>query len=171
MQEPTSPWLLYRLGSTGTLVLLNFGIKLIQIGSLFLVKEVGQCNSYLNSRVKILLCEFCIIKQTAWQLIACGIFLLWLTDKSIGHFICLAFQEILTWYFRLYSKFWLSLLAFLGLCQFHFSHAGKNIKSNYYPLIFYKRIASLSLYRRGPVLVCCPQRQMKLSGFKMHFKR
>lgn len=52
-------------------------------------------------------------------------FLLWLTDKSIGHFICLAFQDILTHYFRLYTKFWLSLLAFLGLCQLDFSHAEK----------------------------------------------
>lgn len=98
-------------------------------------------------------------------------FLLCLTDKSIGHFICLAFQDILTHYFRLYTKFWLSLLAFLGLCQLDFSHAEKKSKSNYYPLTFDKRIASLSLYRRGPVLVSSPQSQTKLSRFKMHFKR
>lgn len=72
----------YRLSGTGTFAFLDFGIKLMQFGSLYLVWVwVRQYNSYLTSGAEILLSEFCILRYRLPGNTSPGGVLLWLTDR------------------------------------------------------------------------------------------
>ena len=96
----------------------------------FFSMSMGQAVQFLsdfrgkNSSVRVLYPQI----QTVWQHIPWGIFAL--ANWQCGHFICLVFQDMLTWgNFRLCAKFTFSLMAFLGLSQVGFNHTENQNKT------------------------------------------
>lgn len=170
--EPTLPWLL-QVSRHRNFCIFRLWDKADAVWLSLFSMSMGQAVQFLpdlrgrNSSVRVLYPQI----QTAWQHIPWGSFALanW---QSVAILLVLFFKthwpgrtsgyvpnlSSVSWHSWDYPRLVLIM------------QKTKTKSSNYYSLSSVDRIASFPLYRRGPVLMICPQRQIKLRGFKIYFK-